>query len=90
MQWDLNESNCPTFTCIILGKNAFQSNHLVRLCDGFHGAPIGYNNITGEAIFSSTEDALSSDGVGSLTLLHHNDAVLLRKSRGSPFVDLQL
>lgn len=48
------------------------------------------NSVTGEVIFSLHEDALSSDGNGFLPLLQHDDVVLLRKSRGSPFVDLQL
>ncbi len=48
------------------------------------------NNVTIEVIFSPREDALSGDGDGLLPLLHHDDVVLLRKSRGSPFVDLEL
>lgn len=43
------------------------------------------NNVTDEAIFSLHEDALSSDGDGFLPLLHHDDVLLLRKTRGSPF-----
>lgn len=54
------------------------------------GLTIEANNVTGEVIFSLHEDALSGDGDGFLPLLHHGDVVLLRKSRGSPFEDLQL
>lgn len=47
------------------------------------------NNVTGEVIFSTHKDALRSDGDGFLPLLRHDDVGLLRKSRGSPFVDLR-
>lgn len=46
------------------------------------------NNVTGEVIFSAHDDALAGDG--SLLPLLHDDVVLLRKSRGSPFVAVQL
>lgn len=55
----------------------------------FKSVTIEANNVTGEVIFSLHEDALSSDGDGFLPLLHHHDVVLLRKTRGSPFADLQ-